>query len=113
MRSMADVAAALEADGPRRFPIDAGQVIGPIAALKEFTLTLPDGWRADLPKAVTVKGKWGSYTAMYAQDGTRLRLTRRLEGARGIYPPEALPDLLAWMRAIAADDVPYIMLRSR
>jgi len=43
-------------------------------------------------------------------EGSRLHLTRRLEGARRVYPPEELPDLVAWLRALAADDVPYLVL---
>jgi uncharacterized protein DUF3857/transglutaminase superfamily protein len=110
MRSMADIATALEAKGPRRFPIDAAKVIGPYAVASDLTLTLPAGWRADLPHAVSVTGKWGTYAAAYTQDGNRLHLTRRLEGARGIHPPEDLPDLVAWLRALAVDDVPYLVL---
>jgi hypothetical protein len=110
MRSMGDAASALAAKGERRFPNDAAKVIGPIAGASELTLALPAGWRAELPKPVSVKGKWGSYTATYAQEGNRLLLTRRLEGARGVYPPEDLPDLVAWLRAIATDDVPYLVL---
>jgi transglutaminase-like putative cysteine protease len=110
MRSMADAATALEAKGPRRFPIDAAKVIGPVVGASEITLTLPAGWRVQLPPTVTVTGKWGSYTARYTQEGTTLTVSRRLEGARGVYPPEALPDLAAWLRAIGKDDVPYLVI---
>jgi hypothetical protein len=48
--------------------------------------------------------------ARYTQDGATLRLSRRLEGARGVHPPEALADLTAWLRAIAEDDVPYLVI---
>jgi hypothetical protein len=107
---MADAAVALEAKGPRRFPIDAAKIVGPIVGMTEISLTLPAGWKAQLPRAVSVKGKWGSYTARYDQEGTTLRVFRRLEGARGVYPPEALPDLTTWLRAIGEDDVPYIVI---
>jgi transglutaminase-like putative cysteine protease len=110
MRSMADAATALEAKGPRRFPIDAAKVIGPVVGASEITLTLPAGWRVQLPPTVTVTGKWGSYTARYTQEGTTLTVTRRLEGARGVHPPTALPDLAAWLRAIGKDDVPYLVI---
>ncbi|HEY3011542.1 MAG TPA: DUF3857 and transglutaminase domain-containing protein [Gemmatimonadales bacterium] len=110
MRSMADVATALEARGPRRFPIDAAKIVGPVLGQTEIRLTLPAGWRVQLPPAVSVAGKWGSYTARYAQEGTTLHVLRRLEGARGVYPPEALADLAAWLRAIGEDDVPYLVI---
>ena len=112
MRGMADAATALEANGPRRFPIDAAKIIGPVAGRTQFSLTLPQGWQVQLPPAVTVTGKWGSYTARYAQEGTTLRVERRLEGARGVYPPEALADLAAWLRAVGQDDVPYLVIEA-
>jgi hypothetical protein len=37
---------------------------------------------------------------------------RRLEGARGVYAPEAVADLAAWLRAIGQDDVPYLVLET-
>jgi hypothetical protein len=110
MRGMADAAAALESRRPRRFPIDAAQIIGPAATFTDITLTLPPGWRAELPRDVEAKGKWGSYTARYDQQGTTLHIVRRLEGTRGIYPPEDLPDLTGWLRAVAQDDVAYLVI---
>lgn len=112
MRSMADAAAALEARGARRFPIDAAKIIGPTAGGTEITLELPAGWRTKLPAEVHVAGKWGSYTARYSQDGNSLQLSRRLEGARGVYPAEDLPDLIGWLRAIAEDDVGYLVIET-
>jgi transglutaminase-like putative cysteine protease len=110
MRSMADAATALEARGPRRFPIDAAKVIGPVASVTEITLGLPSGWRVQLPPEVEVAGKWGSYSARYRQEGTTLHVSRRLAGARGIYPPEDLSDLAGWLRGIAQDDVSYLLI---
>jgi transglutaminase-like putative cysteine protease len=112
MRGMADVASTLEARGRRRFPIDAGKIIGPIAGATEITLTLPAGWRVQLPPEINVTGKWGNYTARYRQDGNTLQVYRRLEGARGVYPPAELPDLTAWLRAVAQDDVAYLIIES-
>ena len=112
MRSMADAATALEANGPRRFPIDAGKIIGPVTTVTEIDLTLPAGWQVQLPPDIHVTGKWGTYTARYAQEGNSLRLSRRLEGARGVYPPEDLSDLTTWLREIARDDVTYLVLES-
>jgi hypothetical protein len=110
MRSMADAAAALEAKGPRKFPIDAAKVVGPIAGQSDVRLSLPPGWRVQLPPSVNVTGKWGSYLAHYAQEDTTLYLSRRIEGTRGIHPPEAVADLVAWLRAIGQDDVPYLVI---
>ena len=110
MRAMADAAAALELRGRRRFPLDAAKVIGPVASTTEIVLTLPQGWRAQLPRDIAVAGKWGRYEARYHQDGSTLQISRTLEGARGIYPPEELPDLAAWLRAVAEDDVAYLVI---
>jgi hypothetical protein len=65
-----------------------------------------------LPKNVSATGKWGSYTARYTQEGRTLRVSRRLEGARGVYPPESVTDLVTWLRAIGEDDVPYLVIES-
>ncbi|HEX6433850.1 MAG TPA: DUF3857 and transglutaminase domain-containing protein [Gemmatimonadales bacterium] len=110
MRSMADAATALEARGQRRFPIDAGKVVGPVTTATEISLTLPAGWQVQLPPDVDVAGKWGTYTARYEQEGTALRVSRTLEGARGVYPPDELSDLTRWLREVARDDVSYLVI---
>jgi transglutaminase-like putative cysteine protease len=110
MRSMADAASALEAKGPRRFPIDAAKVVGPVTTATEISLTLPPGWQVQLPADIEVTGKWGSYRARYDQEGTTLRVSRTLEGTRGVYPPGDLPDLTRWLREVAADDVSYLVI---
>jgi len=112
MRSMADAATALEAQGERTYPIDAEKILGVWANTNTFTLTLPAGWQAQLPPAVEARSKWGTYIARYQQDGRTLRLERRLEGARGIYPPEELYDLTSWLRAVAKDDTPYLVIET-
>jgi hypothetical protein len=90
--------------------LDASKVIGPVASTTEIVLTLPQGWRAQLPGDIMAAGKWGRYEARYHQDGPTLQISRTLEGARGIYPPEDLPDLTAWLRAVAEDDVAYLVI---
>jgi transglutaminase-like putative cysteine protease len=110
MRSMADAATALEARGRRRFPIDAGKVVGPVTTSTEISLTLPAGWRAQLPPDIHVEGKWGTYTSRYEQEGTSLQVSRTLEGTRGVYPAEDLPDLTSWLRQVAQDDVSYLVI---
>ncbi len=112
MRGLADAATALEAQGPRSFPIDAAKVIGPSVSVSLLELTLPPGWRAQLPEPVEVDGKWGRYRSRFSQEGRVLRFERRLEGARGIYPPDDLLDLAQWLRALAKDDVPYLVLET-
>jgi transglutaminase-like putative cysteine protease len=113
MRGMADAATTLEARGPRRFPIDAAKIIGPATTESELRLALPTGWNVRLPPSIEVAGKWGNYTARYSQEGDTVTVIRRLEGARGIYPPDSLGDLAQWLRNIAQDDVPYLAIETR
>ena len=92
--------------------LDAAKVVGPIAGRTEITLTLPAGWRVQLPPAVEVTGKWGHYAAHYTQEDQTLPVMREVEGARGVYPPGAVWDLVAWLRAVGADDVAYPVIDS-
>ena len=68
------------------------------------------GWQARLPKNVSESGPFGTYEAEYAQTGRELRISRRLTGARNVLPPERIGDLVAWLRAIGADDAKFIVI---
>jgi hypothetical protein len=107
---MADAATALEAQGKRRFPIDAEAFIGASSVTQSMRLTLPEGWKARVPPPVDVDGVWGRYTVHYRQEGRDLVLDRELTGRRGIQPPEAVASLIAWMRAAAVDETAQIVL---
>ncbi|HTS89803.1 MAG TPA: DUF3857 domain-containing protein [Gemmatimonadales bacterium] len=111
MRSLGDAATALAAKGPRRFPIDAEKVIGASEGVSKMVLVLPHGWHAQLPPPVEASGKFGDYSSRLSQSGDTLRLERRIEGKRGIYPPAALPELIDWFKAVARDDSPYLLLQ--
>jgi transglutaminase-like putative cysteine protease len=102
--------ADVESHVPRKFPIDVGAVIGPQVAVEEYRITLPPGWRARLPAGVTATSVYGRYRSNYSQDGRELRLERRVEGARGVQPPDRVADLIAFMRAIAQDDPRLILV---
>jgi hypothetical protein len=106
------LAAQLEQRKPRRFPIDVGDVIGPLETMAELRVTLPEGWRAHLPPGVAEASAFGSYSAEYVQEGRELRITRRMAGRKGIEPPDRVDALIAWLRAISKDDVKYIVLES-
>jgi hypothetical protein len=73
-------------------------------------LTLPPGWKAQLPSNVKVSGVYGTYTVEYAQHGRELRVVKKVEGAEGVEPPEKVGQLITWMKEMAADDVQYIVL---
>lgn len=105
------VVSQLEQGKPRRFPIDIGDVIGPLEIVSELRMTLPPGWKADLPATVTEQSQFGSYHAEYTQNGRELRVIRRMSGNRGTAPPEAVDALIAWLRAVSKDDVKFIVLQ--
>jgi hypothetical protein len=105
------LAAALATRGARRFPIDAAKVVGPREVVDELRLTLPDGWRVELPPPISATSDFGTYEARYAQDGNVLHVVRRMRGARGIEPPTRIADLIAWLKSRAQDEVTYVVLR--
>ncbi|HEY7192246.1 MAG TPA: DUF3857 and transglutaminase domain-containing protein [Gemmatimonadales bacterium] len=105
------LASQLERRKPRLYPIDIGEVIGPIETVSELRMTLPAGWKAELPQNVTEASQFGTYSAQYAQNGRELLVTRRMTGARGTAAPDRIDDLIAWLRAISKDDVKFIVLK--
>ncbi len=104
--------ADLESRGPRRYPIDVAAVIGPVEEISEFRLRLPEGWRARLPQGIAASSEFGAYTSEYRQEGRELLVTRRMVGRRGTQPPDRIDALVAWLRAVARDDVKYLVLEA-
>ncbi len=100
----------LEAEGPRRFPIDIARVNSPSVYRSSLQVELPEGWSAELPKNVSVKGPFGYYRAEYSQAGRILRVSREMGGLRGLLPPDSLAALRAWLRAVAEDRAGMIVL---
>lgn len=100
----------LRARGPRRFPISAPGVSGEGVDEEDLNLTLPEGWHARLPGNVDAPSDFGHYEARYTQDGRVLHVTRRLTGARGVYSPDRVGDLIAWFETVARDDARYIVI---
>jgi hypothetical protein len=110
MVAFADGARELDAQPPRRFPIDAIQIFGYRETSFELQLTLPAGYRATLPSGVEAASPFGVYRTTYRQDGDRLLVTRTVRGVRGVQPPNARDALTAWMRQVAKDDATVIVL---
>ena len=104
------LASQLERRKPRRFPINITAVVGPIELSSELRMTLPPGWKAELPPNVTETSQFGSFTAAYAQDGRELHVTHTMSGHKGVAPPESVDELIAWLRAVSKDDVKFIVL---
>src|SRR5690242_14412321 len=103
--------ATLEGRGPRRFPIDVAEVVGPRELIQELDVTLPEGWQAELPPAVSAVSAFGTYQSAYAQNGRVLHVMRRLGGNTGVLPPDRIGDLIAWLKDRSKDDVRFIVLR--
>jgi len=110
MAGLSSAARELETGDKRRFPIDPAKLWGRRADDIEYIITLPAGWHADLPKSVSTASPFGIYQSEYTQEGNVLRLVRHIEGTTGVRPPEAVTELVAWFRAVAADDAKQIVL---
>lgn len=110
MASLGTAAKELDNHSPRRFPIDAGRLWGPRTFELHYEIRLPAGWHATLPKNVTATSPFGSFESTYSEENGVLRLERKMTGATGVYAPDRLGELTAWMRAVAADDVKFIVL---
>jgi hypothetical protein len=98
---------SLEAMPARRSAIVAEQVLRPLPPTQqsvEMLITLPDGWRARVPDDVFVTGEFGTYGTQYSQDGRVLRIVRTENSAVGIHPPDRFADVVAFFRAISADE---------
>ena len=104
------IADGLEARQPRRSPIDVGLLVGPGSVRSELEVVLPPGWRVRLPANVTAASAFGTYTAEYAQEDRVLRVVRRIEEVGGTQPPEAVGVLIAWLRAVSADDTRHLLI---
>jgi transglutaminase-like putative cysteine protease len=108
-----NLVASLEARGPRTLPIDAAKVVGLHVDRVDLQLTLPPGWHARLPTDVHASSVFGTYDATYSQTGKVLHVTRSLTGTRGVQPASAMPTLIAWLKAMSADDVKYIVMEGQ
>jgi transglutaminase-like putative cysteine protease len=102
--------ARLESQGPRRTPVDAMAVSGGGVSNVEFRVTLPPGWKAQLPQPIDIKTDFGSLRMEYIQRGRELIVRRLRTGAEGVLPPSRAADLLGYFKAIAKDDVKFIVL---
>jgi transglutaminase-like putative cysteine protease len=97
--------------GERRFPIDASRVYPTGTAVTELRLTLPEGWKAELPKGTIAKSVFGEYRSEYSQEGRVLRIATRVTGAEGVYPKERVAELQAWLKTIASDELSSVVAR--
>jgi len=114
-RQLAGSAAAsareLEAQPRRQLPIDAARVIGGRSNEVEYRVTLPEGWSAQLPSPVVATSFFARYESTYRLEGRTLVMRRELSSrGDGVHAPERIAEVVAWMRAVAADDLEFITL---
>jgi transglutaminase-like putative cysteine protease len=101
----------LEAAGPRRFPISTQGIFGYSEDRVFLEITLPDGWKAELPPSVHEEGPWGLFRKSYTQDGNVLRIERHARGTSATLPPERIGDVTAMFRRLAADNASTLVIR--
>jgi len=65
---------------------------------------------ATLPKGVTASSPFGEYRSEYSQEGRLLRIAFRGVGGKGVYPKEKLPELQAWLNALAEDNLTSVVV---
>jgi hypothetical protein len=111
MAGVASLADQLEAQGPRRFTIDAQVVSGYSVRETEVRITLPAGWAAQLPAGVHATSRFGEFHSEYAQQGRELVVKRRQVGTRGVQAPETSAELVKWLREMAKEDTQFIVLQ--
>ncbi|MBI2796152.1 MAG: DUF3857 and transglutaminase domain-containing protein [Gemmatimonadetes bacterium] len=94
--------------GPRTLPIDAALVFGGRRTSTELRVTLPAGWIARLPAGTTITGPAGTYQSAFRQEGREVILRVVTDGTRDLLPKERWPELVAFMRKVAAERREYI-----
>ena len=104
LRAQTDVkplVAEIRAHIPRKYPIDVAQVGAGGVGTVRFNITLPSGWRAQLPGNVSLSSPYGVLQIEYGQSGRVLSMTVRREGRKGIQPPGAVEPLITWLEQVA------------
>lgn len=110
MANLVAAAKELDAQPPRIFPIDPQKIFGYQETVIEVRMTLPEGWRAELPPSVEAIGPFGAYVTEYKQDGRVFQITRRISGGTEVQGKDQMPALTAWMRQIGKDDARVIVI---
>jgi cellulose synthase operon protein C len=109
--SASATARELDAQPRRQLPIDAARVVGGRSTDVEYRITLPAGWNVQLPPPVVATSFFARYESSYRLDGRTLIMRRQLiSRGDGVHAPERIAEVVAWMRAVAADDLEFITL---
>jgi hypothetical protein len=100
----------LAASPTRTTPIDASKILGMLVTITDVRITLPAGWKAELPKNVLATSFFGSYESTWTQQGDEVRLVRRIQGLRGIHPPQRISEVVSWFAVVGADNNEFLTL---
>ncbi len=98
-------------DPPRTLPIETSRIVSLSETHTVVTIKLPQGWRAVLPKDVSLPGPVANLSVKYSQLGDELRLERRLSGIKQVLPASRMPEVIAWLKAAGSDDGKLIVLQ--
>ncbi|MBL0169604.1 MAG: DUF3857 domain-containing transglutaminase family protein [Gemmatimonadaceae bacterium] len=110
-RGYKSMAKELESRTSREFPIDAAQILGQVETLTDLRITLPVGWKAELPKNIVSTSFFGRYESTWTQEGREVHLIRRIQGQRGVFPPQRISEVIVWLKTVGADDYEFLSLR--
>ncbi len=110
-RGYKNLARELESRSPRLFAIEAAQILGQLETLTDLRITLPVGWKAELPKNISSTSFFGRYESTWTQEGREVHLVRRIQGQRGVFPPQRISEIIVWLKTVGADDYEFLSLR--
>lgn len=101
----------LEDEPPRKFPIETSKIVSLMETHTTVTIKLPSGWRAQLPKDVSLSGPVGNYSVTYKQTGDELRMERTVSGTKQVLPASRMTEVIAWLKAAGSEDGKVIVLQ--
>jgi hypothetical protein len=107
------VIADLEKAPARMTPIDLSRLVPASPRTSTAVITLPDGWRALLPKNSSYDGLLGHFEMTFAQVGNQLRISRTIDGARGVVAADKMPDVIAALKQLTTDNARTIPIQKQ
>ena len=110
-RGYKNLARDLESKSTRLFTIDASHILGQLETVTDLHITLPVGWKAELPKNIASTSFFGRYESTWTQEGREVHLVRRIQGQRGVFPPQRIGEIIVWLKTVGADDYEFLSLR--
>jgi hypothetical protein len=107
------ILSVLQKARPRKLPFDLAQLGASVNSHDESVITLPDGWRAILPKNVSYSGLLGTLEFSFSQQGNELHISRTSTTAKGVVGPERLPDIIDALKQLNTDSAKLIPIQKQ